>query len=181
MKVPPAPSVLHAAAAAPPAGRVWRVGADIDTDALAPGAWMKHGIEVIARHCLEGLRPDFASGVQPGDVLVAGPHFGVGSSREQAAGALKALGIAAVVAPSFAGLFFRNAFNLGLLLMTCPGAGSLAEGDRVQVLARQGQVRRDDGLVLDCAPVPDFLIDMVEAGGLLPQLKARFAAARGDG
>ena len=175
MRAPTAPDPRHALAAAPPAGRVWRVGADIDTDALAPGAWMKHGVEVIARHCLEGLRPDFAPGVQPGDVLVAGPNFGVGSSREQAAGALKALGIAAVVAPSFAGLFFRNAFNLGLLLMTCPEAERLAEGERVQVLARQARLRRDDGRVLDCVPVPDFLLDMVDAGGLLPQLKARFA------
>ena len=175
MRAPTAPDPRHAAAAAPPAGRVWRVGADIDTDALAPGAWMKHGVEVIARHCLEGLRPDFAPGAQPGDVLVAGPNFGVGSSREQAAGALKALGIAAVVAPSFAGLFFRNAFNLGLLLMTCPEAERLAEGERVQVLARQARLRRDDGRVLDCVPVPGFLLDMVDAGGLLPQLKARFA------
>ena len=98
--------------------KVWRVGANIDTDALAPGAYMKHGIEVIAAHCLEVHRPDFAAGVKSGDVLVAGPNFGIGSSREQAADALKKLGIAAVIAPSYSGLFFRNAFNLGLLLLT---------------------------------------------------------------
>ena len=68
--------------------RVWRLGADVDTDALAPGHAMKHGLDVIARHCLESLRPDFASGVQPGDVIVAGPNFGIGSSREQAASVL---------------------------------------------------------------------------------------------
>ena len=68
-------------------GRVWRVGADIDTDALAPGAYMKFGIDEIARHCLQRVRPDFAAGVRPGDVLVAGPNFGIGSSREQAAAA----------------------------------------------------------------------------------------------
>jgi 3-isopropylmalate/(R)-2-methylmalate dehydratase small subunit len=109
-------------------GKVWRVGANIDTDALAPGAYMKHDIEVIAAHCLEIHRADFASGVKPGDVLVAGPNFGIGSSREQAAGALKHLGIAAVIAPSYSGLFFRNAFNLGLLLLTCPDAENLQDG-----------------------------------------------------
>ena len=83
---------------------------------------MKHGIDVIARHCLEAVRPDFAAGVQPGDVLVAGPNFGIGSSREQAASALVHLGVAAVIAPSFSGLYFRNAFNVGLLLLTCADA-----------------------------------------------------------
>ena len=68
--------------------KVWRVGADIDTDVLAPGAYMQHGIEVIAQHCLESVRPEFAATVRPGDVLVAGANFGIGSSREQAAGAL---------------------------------------------------------------------------------------------
>ena len=99
--------------------RVWRVGADIDTDALAPGAYMKFGIDEIARHCLQRVRPEFAAQARPGDVLVAGPNFGIGSSREQAAAALVRLGIAAVIAPSFNGLYFRNAFNVGLLLLTC--------------------------------------------------------------
>jgi 3-isopropylmalate/(R)-2-methylmalate dehydratase small subunit len=88
--------------------KVWRVGANIDTDALAPGAYMKHNIEVIAAHCLEVHRTDFAAGVKPGDVLVAGPNFGIGSSREQAAGALKQLGIAAVIAPSTVGYFLET-------------------------------------------------------------------------
>ena len=113
------------------AARVWRVGADVDTDQLAPGHAMKHGIEVIARHCLEAVRPDFASGVQPGDVLVAGSNFGIGSSREQAASALVHLGVAAVIAPSFSGLYFRNAFNVGLLLLTCADALQLLEGERI--------------------------------------------------
>jgi 3-isopropylmalate/(R)-2-methylmalate dehydratase small subunit len=106
----------------PTAQRVWRVGADIDTDALAPGAYMKFGIDEIARHCLQRVRPEFAAQARPGDVLVAGPNFGIGSSREQAAAALVRLGIAAVVAPSFNGLYFRNAFNVGLLLLTCAPA-----------------------------------------------------------
>lgn len=154
--------------------RAWRLGADVDTDALAPGAWMQHGVEVIAQHCLESLRPDFAAGVRPGDVVVAGPNFGIGSSREQAAAALRHLGVAAVIAPSFAGLFFRNAFNLGLLLLTCREAESVAEGEHVAIDARAGRVTRADGTVLATEPIPGFLLDMVEAGGLLPQLKRRF-------
>ena len=151
--------------------RVWKLGADVDTEALAPGAYMKNGLEVIAQHCLEALRPDFAAGVQFGDVLVAGPNFGIGSSREQAAGALVHLGVRAVIAPSFSGLFFRNAFNLGLLLLTCAKAEQLQEGDAVTLVPAGVQVA--DGTVLPCQPIPDFLMDMVHAGGLMNVLKQR--------
>ena len=151
--------------------RVWKFGADIDTDVLAPGAYMKNGIDVIAQHCLEALRPDFAAGVQFGDVLVAGPNFGIGSSREQAAGALVHLGVRAVIAPSFSGLFFRNAFNLGLLLLTCAKAEQLQEGDAVTLVPAGVQVA--DGTVLPCQPIPDFWMDMVHAGGLMNVLKQR--------
>ena len=154
--------------------RVWRLGPEVDTDALAPGAWMQHGVDVIAQHCLEGLRPDFAPGVQPGDVIVAGPDFGIGSSREQAAAALRHLGVAAVIAPSFAGLFFRNAFNLGLLLLTCPGCEAIVEGERIAFDAQAGTVTRAGAEVLATEPIPGFLRDMVAAGGLLPQLQKRF-------
>ena len=156
--------------------RVWRVGADVDTDALAPGAWMQHGVDVIAQHCLEGLLPGFATGVRPGDVLVAGRNFGIGSSREQAAAALRHLGIAAVIAPSYSGLFFRNAFNLGLLLLTCPGCDVIHERERIAFDARAGTVTRPGNQVLQADPIPGFLLDMVEAGGLLPQLQRRFQA-----
>lgn len=154
--------------------RVWRLGADVDTDALAPGGWMQHGVDVIAQHCLEAIRPDFASNVRPGDVIVAGPNFGIGSSREQAAAALRHLGVAAVIAPSYSGLFFRNAFNLGLLLLTCPRCERIAEGEHVAFDARAGTVTREGGDVLQAQAIPAFLLDMVEAGGLLPQLKSRF-------
>ena len=153
--------------------RAWKLPADVDTDQLAPGATMKHGIEVTARHCLEGVRPDFAAGVRPGDVVVAGAHFGIGSSREQAASVLVHLGVAAVIAPSYAGLYFRNAFNVGLLLLTCPEAERIDDGETLAIDARAGRVTRADGRVLACAPIPVFLLDMVAAGGLLPQLKRR--------
>ena len=156
--------------------RVWRVGADIDTDALAPGHAMKHGIETIARHCLEAVRPEFASEVRRGDVLVAGPNFGIGSSREQAAAVLVHLGVSAVIAPSYSGLYFRNAFNLGLLLLTCPEAESLQEDERIVLDADAPAVRTEGGRRLACEPVPGFLMDMVRAGGLLAQLRRRLAA-----
>ncbi len=161
--------------------RVWRLGADIDTDVLAPGAFMKHGLEVIGWHCLESVRADFASGVKAGDVIVAGPNFGIGSSREQAAGVLRHLGVAAVIAPSFSGLYFRNAFNLGLLLLTCPRATEVGEGERIDVRFEPGSdtpvVVGQSGAHLPCAPIPGFLMDMVQAGGLLPLLKQQRRSA----
>ena len=161
-----------------PLHRVWRLGADVDTDALAPGHAMKHGMDVIARHCLESLRPDFVGGVRPGDLLVAGPNFGIGSSREQAAAVLVALGVRAVVAPSYSGLFFRNAFNVGLLLLTCAQAERLEEGERVGLdhadpLAPA--LLRASGERLTCEPVPPFLVERVRCGGLLNELKQRLA------
>ena len=155
--------------------RVWTFGADIDTDQLAPGAYMKLGIEGIAPHCLEGVRADFARDVQRGDVIAAGPNFGIGSSREQAAGALVQLGLRAVIAPSFSGLFFRNAFNLGLLLLTCPEAMRLREGERITLDLQALTVTTAQGEVLRCEPIPGFLLEMVEAGGLLNQLRRRLA------
>jgi len=153
--------------------RVWRLGADIDTDLLAPGHAMKHGIDVIAKHCLEAIRPDFAGAVRPGDVLVAGPGFGIGSSREQAAAVLVHLGVAAVIAPSYSGLYFRNAFNVGLLLLTCAQAESLSEGDLIALDTAVPEIATEGGTRLACEPVPGFLMDMVGAGGLLNQLRLR--------
>ena len=153
--------------------KVWRVGADVDTDQLAPGAYMKLGIHDIAKHCLEGVRPEFAGGVKAGDVVAAGPNFGIGSSREQAADALVKLGVKAVIAPSYSGLYFRNAFNLGLLLLTCKEAELLEEAEQVSLDLKEWAVVRGNGQRLACDPIPDFLVSMVEAGGLLPQLKLR--------
>jgi 3-isopropylmalate/(R)-2-methylmalate dehydratase small subunit len=153
--------------------RVWKFGPDIDTDALAPGAYMKLGIEGIAPHCLEAVRPEFAGEVQPGAVIAAGPNFGIGSSREQAVAALVHLGVKAVIAPSFSGLFFRNAFNLGLLLLTTPDAEQLAEAEQVELDLQTLTLRRPTGQQLVCQPIPGFLLDMVAAGGLMNQLRQR--------
>ena len=138
---------------------------------------MKLGIEDMARHCLESVRPGFARDVRPGDVIVAGPGFGIGSSREQAASALVKLGVAAVIAPSFGGLYFRNAFNVGLLLLTCAEAGTLQEGEAIALDAGARYVQAMDGRRLALEPIPDFLLDMVRSGGLLNQLRQRLARA----
>ncbi|MFW5816849.1 MAG: 3-isopropylmalate dehydratase, partial [Wenzhouxiangella sp.] len=101
-------------------GRAWVFGDSIDTDLLAPGPYMRKPLPELATHCLEAIAPDFASEVGAGDILVAGDAFGIGSSREQAAQVLLELGIRAVVAKSFARIFYRNALNLGLPAMVCP-------------------------------------------------------------
>ena len=156
--------------------RTWRLPDNVDTDQLAPGGTMKFGLDVTARHCLQAVRPGFAAQVQRGDVIVAGANFGIGSSREQAASVLVLLGLAAVIAPSYSGLYLRNAFNVGLLLLTCPQADLIADGEALSFDARAGRITRlqaGSDHALACQPIPGFLLDMVEAGGLLPQLKAR--------
>lgn len=162
-------------------GRAWVFRSDIDTDMLAPGQYMKFGIEEIARHCLEIVDPSFAREVRPGDVVVAGRNFGAGSSREQAASALRHLGVAAVVAPSFAGLFYRNALNVGLPVLVSAEVERIRAGDRVSFDLDAS--RLDDlttGERIDCEPIPDFLLEMVRAGGLLPHLERRLARERGS-
>ncbi len=161
--------------------RVWKLPADINTDQLAPGSTLNFDIEVTARHCLELLRPGFANKVERGDVIVAGANFGVGSSREEAASVLVHLGIAAVIAPSFAGLYYRNAFNVGLLLLTCTQAHLIEDGEPIEIDSRAARVTRLNAFppneTLQCLPIPEFLLDQIDDGGLLPQLKLRFAAS----
>ena len=159
-------------------GRAWVFGDNIDTDALAPGAYMKRPIEELAAHCMEALSPDFASNVEPGDVVVGGRNFGMGSSREQAAEALRHLGVRAVVARSFAGIFYRNALNLGLLAVECDETGRIAQGDELRLDAIAGTLENmTQGVTLPCKPVPPFLMEMVDAGGLVPHLENRFRSA----
>ena len=160
-------------------GRVFLFGDDIDTDQLAPGQYMKGGIAALAAHCLEGVRPDFAGSVASGDVVVAGKNFGMGSSREQAAEALKHLGVAGVVALSFAGIFYRNAINLGLPVLTAPSLADLTDGERVTLDLDNGRVvRAGEKPVLPLDPLPDNLKALLADGGLVPHLKKRFAQER---
>lgn len=159
--------------------RVFLFGNDIDTDQLAPGQYMGGGVDKLAAHCLEGVRPDFASTVKPGDVVVAGTNFGMGSSREQAAEALKRLGVAGVVARSFAGIFYRNAINLGLPVLIAGDLSVVADGDAAVLDVDAGRLRlAEKGIEISLEPLPDNLKRMLVDGGLVPHLKKRFAAER---
>ena len=159
--------------------KAWVFGDDIDTDQLAPGLYMKASIAELSRHCLELVDPTLAGAVRPGDIVVGGRNFGMGSSREQAVQTLRHLGVAAVVARSFAGIFFRNAYNLGLLALVAPEAQRLRAGDEIVVDARAGRIdNRSTGERLVCEPVPDRLMALVEAGGLVPLLERRFRTAK---
>lgn len=151
--------------------KIWHVDDDVDTDALAPGAYMQYGVDVIAQHCLENILPDFARTVKPGDIIVAGRNFGIGSSREQAVAVLRHLGVAAVIAPSYGGLFFRNAFNLGLLLVTCPDTTLLQTQELLAHVSIGLEVIFYPEKHIKTAPIPDFLLDLIRAGGLVNQLK----------
>jgi len=153
--------------------RAWVFGDDIDTDVLAPGRYMKSEIAEIAKHCLEAVEPGFASGVKTGDFVVAGRNFGAGSSREQAPAALKHLGVAALVAESFAGLFYRNSLNLGLPALVCRDAKRIRQGDHLQIDFPKSEIVLGTGERLAFEPIPAHLLEMVRDGGLLPHLEKR--------
>jgi 3-isopropylmalate/(R)-2-methylmalate dehydratase small subunit len=159
-------------------GRAWVFGDRIDTDVLAPGSLMKLDAKALASHCLKPVRPEFADLVRPGDFLVAGESFGIGSSREQAAVSLKVLGISAVLAVSFARIFYRNAFNQGLPAIPLPSASAISDGDRLSIDLIGGLlVNHTQSREFRFAAIPDHLMDIVSAGGLTPYLKRRLAGA----
>ena len=154
--------------------KAWVFGDNIDTDVIVPGRYMKYGIEEIAKHCLEAVSASFSQEIKTGEFVVAGRNFGCGSSREQAPAALKHLGVAALIAPSFAGLFYRNALNLGLPAVVCKDARRIRHGDRLQVEFEKSEVvNRTTGERLAFEPIPAHLLQMVRDGGLLPHLEKR--------
>lgn len=157
-------------------GRIFLLGDDIDTDQLAPGRFMHGGLAAMSAHCLEDICPDFASTVQPGDVIVAGRNFGAGSSREQAAGVLRHLGLTAVIAKSFAGIFYRNAINLGLPVLVAPQTATVTDTMKATLDIQKAQLHLESGESLALEPVPDNLAAILAVGGLVPFLKARLAA-----
>jgi len=152
-------------------GRAWVFGDGIDTDVLAPGRYMSLSPRELAGHCLEAVRTDFASNVQTGDIILAGENFGIGSSREQAVESLKILGISAVVAKSFGGIFQRNAFNLGLMCLSCPTLdfSNLREFDLVELHMKAGVLHAGKHS-WDCEKLPEFLRNMIADGGLIAHL-----------
>ena len=158
-------------------GRAWVYGDDINTDLLAPAAYLKGSMQDLAKHCLEDLDADFAACVAEGDVFVAGKNLGIGSSREQAPQALQLLGIRTVLAKSFGRIFYRNALNLGMPTLVCPQADRIRNGDQLRVDAAAGIVHNvSTGEDLACEPLPDHLLEIVGNGGLIPHLKKKLNA-----
>ncbi len=157
-------------------GRAWVFGDEINTDTMAPGLYFKEPIEVMARHCLEAVDPEFAASVKPGDIVVGGSNFGVGSAREQAAMAFRELGVGAILARSFSRIFYRNAINFGLPLLTLPADAEIRAGDLLEVDPVGGTIDNTTlGKRYAVEPIPAHLMTMIDAGGLLPWLKDRYA------
>ncbi|NIM26640.1 MAG: 3-isopropylmalate dehydratase [Gammaproteobacteria bacterium] len=160
-------------------GRAWVYGDGINTDLLAPAAYLKGSMEELAAHCLQDLDPDFARSVKEGDVFVAGDNLGIGSSREQAPQALQMLGIRTVLAKSFGRIFYRNALNLGMPALVCADTDRIRSGDRLRVDATAGVVENlTSGETLACESLPPHLVEMVADGGLIPHLKKKLAGGR---
>jgi len=159
-------------------GNAWTYGANIDTDALSPiGSYQGMGnLAAGAVHCMRDIDPNFSKSVKEGDVFVATDNLGIGSSRETAPLFLRTLGIRAVVAKSFARIFYRNCFNIGLPALVCPDAADIKMGDQLHVDASSGEiVNETQGTTYRCQPVPDHLMAIVDAGGLMPFLEKKLA------
>ena len=152
-------------------GKCWKFGDDVNTDEIIPARYLNLIDEKeLAAHCMEGIAPDFVRRAQAGDVIVAGKNFGCGSSREHAPLAIKAFGMACVVADSFARIFFRNAVNIGLHIAECPEAAREAEtGDVLAVDFAEGTVvNRTRGKSYEFPAFSPELQAIIDAGGLIP-------------
>jgi len=161
-------------------GKVWKYGDDVNTDVIYAGKYTYQQMkpEEMASHALEDLDPEFAKDVRPGDVIVAGKNFGCGSSREQAAACLRAAGVQAVVAKSFARIYFRNAINLGLpVLQSKEASENLKSGDDVEIDFAGGKIISGEK-VFKFPPLPDSVIGILEAGGLLEWTKKKLERAK---
>ena len=161
-------------------GRLWLFEETINTDVLAPGFYMKSPLEELSKHCLEAIRPEFASNVRKGDVILAGENMGVGSSREQAAEVLKFLGVSCIIAKSFAGIFYRNSINLGLPVFTLPSEPSLpkqfVDGSFVNFDFDSTTLNLEQpSLQVKLDPLPKFLRELITDGGLVSHLEKRFS------
>jgi 3-isopropylmalate dehydratase small subunit len=160
-------------------GRAWTFGDDISTDHIIAGKYLgTTDAKVFAEHAFEAVDPSWAKKVQPGDLIVAGANFGCGSSREQAPIALKTLGISAILATSFARIFFRNAINLGFPVVECPGlSGRVRSGDEIELDLAGGEVRLPSEVTLRFTPLPANVLEILEAGGLVPKLRKELGTA----
>jgi 3-isopropylmalate/(R)-2-methylmalate dehydratase small subunit len=161
-------------------GRAHVFGDHIDTDGIIPaGCSNMSDPSELGRHCMENIDPDFARRVSPGDILVAGSNFGCGSSREFAPWAIKGAGISCVIARSFARIFFRNAINIALPVLTCPAAAQgILEKDLLEVDLALGRIRNlTRKTVFTAEPYPEFIGRLVAAGGLLEYARSRLLQA----
>jgi len=155
-------------------GTCWKFGHNIPTDEITPTSVVWKSFSEMAKHVFESLNPNFAANVQKGDIIVAGRNFGCSSGRAIAAKAIKATGAGAVVADQFARTFYRNGHEVGLPILQAPGIHDLVEtGDRLRVDIENGRVLNlKSGKSLTTAPPPEFLLEMLRAGGLIPLLKS---------
>lgn len=161
-------------------GKAWLFGDNIDTDAIIPARYLNTSdSQELARHCMEDADPNFVNNMRPGDIIVAGKNFGCGSSREHAPIAIKAAGVSCVIAESFARIFYRNAFNMGLPILECPGInGKIREGDDISVDLANGVIENHStGKIFRAEPIPPFMQELIEAGGLIPYVKKKMMAA----
>ena len=159
--------------------KVYKYGANVDTDVIIPARHLNNpDPKALASHCMEDIDAAFASTVEEGDIIVAGPNFGCGSSREHAPLAIKACGVKCVIAPSFARIFYRNAINIGFPIMECEQAAEeINAGDQVSVDFATGLITDETtGKTYQAAPFPEFINGIIQSGGLLNSLKARGVA-----
>jgi 3-isopropylmalate/(R)-2-methylmalate dehydratase small subunit len=156
---------------------VRKYGDAIDTDVIIPAQYLtSRDRAFLGSKCMEGVDPNFAKRINPGDVLVAGRNFGCGSSREHAVIALQGAGISCVIAASYARIFYRNAINQGFPIVVCPEAAAAArEGDSISVDLNSGRIDIN-GKVFTAQPFPEFLQQIIKCGGLVPFVKQRMAA-----
>lgn len=150
-------------------GKVWKYGANVDTDAIVPARYLNVSTpEELALHCMEGVDPEFAQGVQPGDIIVATANFGCGSSREHAPLAIKGAGVSCVIGTTFARIFYRNAINIGLPILECPAAEEIEGGQTLEVELETGKIHNlNTGQTFQAEPYPEFIIGIIRAGGLI--------------
>lgn len=155
-------------------GRAWKFGDDIDTDLILPARFLNLSSgQELAKVCFLDFRPEFPKEVAPGDVIVAGRNFGCGSSREHAPLAIRSAGVSVVIAASFARIFYRNAFNIGLpLLESAEACNRIKDCEALQVDLAKGSIKNiKTGEVLQAHPIPEFMQKLVESGGLVEYIK----------
>ncbi len=148
---------------------VWTFGKDIDTDLIIAARYLNTSVpEELAKHVMEDADPEFVNKMSRGDVIVAGENFGCGSSREHAPIALKAAGISAIIAPTFARIFYRNAFNMGLPIFELPESAEILEGHEVSIDMNAGTItNKTTSKTYDFTPIPAFMQELLDAGGLM--------------